>query len=248
MKPHSLLVLAFALLGSTVALFWVTALETQTIYPLMDSYSWESVPDANNGGSNNFEITSSTANPRNMRGWILFSTESIPPDVWIVNAEFRLRIWHKTTEEPSKGLGDSTGRIYGVYRLTQAWSEYNVTWTNQPSYTQVHAASAAVPPGQGGWEGPVLWMRWDVTEIVRDWMSGAPNFGVLVRDTQEYAPLLYSTQFFTHDKVPSQEYYPALTVTYVSHTALAVFALATFLEVVLIIILSRLKSVYRKGT
>jgi len=91
-------------------------------------------------------------------------------------------------------------------------------------------------------------MRWDVTEIVRDWMSGAPNFGVLVRDTQEYAPLLYSTQFFAHDKVPSQEYYPALTVTYVSHTALAVFALATFLEVVLIIILSRLKSVYRKGT
>jgi hypothetical protein len=59
-------------------------------------------------------------------------------------------------------------------------------------------------------------MQWDLTGMVKDWRSGAlPNYGFVVKDTQENASLLYSTQFFTIHQVPDQTYYPRLVVTYV---------------------------------
>ena len=51
--------------------------------------------------------------------------------------------------------------------------------------------------------------------MVKDWQSGAlPNYGMVVKDTQENTSLLYSTQFFTIHQVPDQSYYPRLVVTY----------------------------------
>jgi hypothetical protein len=51
--------------------------------------------------------------------------------------------------------------------------------------------------------------------MVKDWQSDAlPNYGIVVKDTQENASLLYSTQFFTIHQVPDQTYYPRLVVTY----------------------------------
>lgn len=222
MKRRGLAILIVVLYGLTAAAFWVTSVKTLTIYPSMDSYGWQSVPNANNGGSNNFEITSYDKPPNNMRGWIVFNIPRIPSDAWILNAKLRLRIWYKTTNDPAQHTGDSTGRMYGVYRLTEPWAEYNITWANQPNYTKVHHASAGVPPGQSGWDGPLLWMEWDVTDIVKDWESGINNYGFLVRDTQEDSPILYSTQFFTHDQVPNEGYFPRLIVTYVAPQFLAV--------------------------
>jgi hypothetical protein len=57
-------------------------------------------------------------------------------------------------------------------------------------------------------------MNWDITDMVKDWQSGAPNYGVVVKDTQENASLLYSTQFFTIHQTPNRTYYPRLIVTY----------------------------------
>lgn len=51
--------------------------------------------------------------------------------------------------------------------------------------------------------------------MVKDWHSGAlPNDGIVVKDTQENASLLYSTQFFTIHQVPNRTYYPRLVVRY----------------------------------
>jgi len=234
-----LLVLVAVMYGVTAGIFWVAATNTTVLYPSSDSYSWESVPEANNGGSDNFAITSFATNPKNMRGWIAFPIQEIPNDMWIVNAKLRLRIWHKTTAAEA---GDTTGRIYGAYRLTQAWDEYSVNWANQPNYSEEHHATSAVPPGQGGWEGPPLYMDWDITEIVRDWLSGTPNHGVLIRDTQENATVEYSTQFFQHsEKVPDASYYPRLIVTYVSPQAIGIFAAALIVEGLFITFLWRRK-------
>jgi hypothetical protein len=57
-------------------------------------------------------------------------------------------------------------------------------------------------------------MDWDLTDMVKDWQSGVPNYGFVVKDTQENASLLYSTQFFTIHQTPNQTYYPRLVVTY----------------------------------
>jgi hypothetical protein len=138
-------------------------------------------------------------------------------------------------------MGDSTGRIYGAYRITQPWTEDGVNWANQPNYTELHHALASVPPGEGGWFGPLLWMVWDTTDIVRDWQSGAPNYGLVVRDTQEYSPIFYTTQFFTHDQVPSQTFYPRLVVTYIYPWNLQLFAVTLGAEAFIIIAANQLK-------
>lgn len=222
MKRSILLILIVALYGITGAVFWATSVKTVSIYPDKDSYSWESVPLANNGHSNNFEITSYNKPPFNMRGWIEFNTTSIPSNVWITSATMRLRVWHiSKTDDPIQNVGGSTGRIYGAYRLLGPWEEDGVNWVNQPNFTENHYAAASVPPGQGGWDGPLLWMNWDVTDIMKDWQSGVKNYGLVVKDTQEGAPVFYTTQFFTKDQVPNESYYPRLIVTYISPNALA---------------------------
>jgi len=241
LRRTALLILALALYSSTFAAFFTISVKTMILYPAMDSYSWQSVPNANNGRSDNFEITSYDKLPFNMRGWIEFNVSRIPTDAWILSSVFQLRIWHKTLNDTAMGTGDTTGRTYGVYRLTQPWAELNVNWANQPNYTEFHSSISTVPPGQGGWYGPLLWMDWDVTDIVKDWRSGAPNYGLVVRDTQEDASIFYSTQFFTHDQVPNADYYPRLLVTYLEPISLALLIVTATAEGLLIAGLWRLK-------
>jgi hypothetical protein len=237
MKLSLLLILIIAI--STIGTFWVTSVKTATFYPDKHSYSWQSVPKANNGHSDNFEITSYNKPPYNMRGWIEFNVSSIPTDAWVISAELRLRLWSKG--DPTLGTGDSTGRLYGVYRLTQPWTQTGVNWVNQPNFTDKHHALAPVPPGQGGWFGPLLWMDWDITDIMRDWQSGTSNYGLVVKDTQEYATTLYTTQFFTNDQVPNKNYYPRLVVTYVFPRNLAIFGGVLVAEGFFIIVTRRMK-------
>jgi hypothetical protein len=105
-----------------------------------------------------------------------------------------------------------------------------VTWANQPQYTDLHHSTSVIPPEQGGWFGPLVWMNWDITDIMIDWQQGAPNYGLVMRDTQENTTLLYSTQFFTHDQVPNQTYFPRLIVTYLDPLGVYVFAVIIIIE------------------
>jgi len=232
------------LYGITLGAFYATAVTSVAFYPSKDSYAWESVPNANNGKSNNFEITSFVGH--NMRGWIEFNTSSIPANAWILSAQLRLRLWQKTTNDPP--YGDSTGRVYGVYRVTQPWGEMTVTWANQPEYTDDQASTSVIPPEQGGWFGPIVWMTWDITDIMIDWQQGAPNYGLVVRDTQENTTLLYSTQFFTHDQVPDQTYFPRLIVTYLNPLDVYIFALLIIIESAAVVMWIRKRRHYEQRT
>ena len=73
-------------------------------------------------------------------------------------------------------------------------------------------------------------MNWDITDVMIDWQQGAPNYGLVVRDTQENTTLLYSTQFFTHDQVPNETYFPRLIVTYLNPLGLYIFAILIVIE------------------
>ena len=246
MKLYPLLILG--LLLATVIGFWATSVNTLTLFPTMDNYAWQSVPYANNGHSDNFEITSAIVNPKNMRGWVAFDLKGIPSDALVVHADLRLRVWSKSPNDPSQGFGDSTGRVYGVYRVTQPWNESGENWANQPTYTEEHFASSRVPAGDAGWDGPLLYMDWDVTIIVHDWQSGASNYGFLVRDTQENSTILYSTQFFTHDQVPNQSYFPRLIVTYVLPQSLVLFVGILLVEGLVVAFVFRVKKNRIKNT
>ena len=237
MKRLHLAVLIIALFGSTAAGFWVTSVTTVTIYPTKDSYGWQFPSRANNGGSNNFQVESYNEKPGNMRGWVAFNISAIPPNAWLITAKLHLRVWHKTTADAEHNTGDTTGRIYGVYRLLQDWGEYNISWAYQPNFTDVHHSESPVPPGQGAWNRtePALWMEWDTTDIVNDWRSGIPNYGVVVKDLNENSPIVYSTQFFTHDNVPNQSYFPRLIVTYTSPQAVESLVVLLVAETIIIL-------------
>jgi len=230
MKMWSKTIVIAVIYGITISAFYFTSVTTVTLYPSKDSYAWESVPAANNGKSDNFEITSYFGH--NMRGWIEFNSTRIPPNAWILSAQLRLRLWQKTTNNPP--YGDSTGRVYGVYMITEPWGEMTVTWAHQPRYTELHSSTSVVPAEQGGWFGPFVWMNWDITDVMIDWQQGAPNYGLVVRDTQENTTLLYSTQFFTHDQVPNQTYFPRLAVTYLNPIGVYIFATLIIIESVIL--------------
>ena len=242
MKRRNFLIFTILVYAFTIAGFWASSVKTLTTFPDKDSYSWQSVPLANNGKSDNFEITSYDKPPYNMRGWIEFNITSIPSDAWIVSSTLRLRVWHHTTDDSTQNIGDSTGRVYGAYRLLQPWGEMTVNWINQPDYTDTDHATSSVPTEQGGWYGPFVWMDWDITGIMNYWRSNATsNYGLVIRDTQENAPIFYSTQFFTHDQVPNETYFPRLFVTYVSPLALTSLGVVLFGEGFLMIVLWRTK-------
>jgi len=236
MKRRYFALVVIAVYAFTIAAFWGSSIQTVTIFADKHDYAWQSNPLANNGYSNNFEITSYDKPPYNMRGWIHFNISAIPPDVWIISATFRLRLWHKTTVDPTQNMGDPTGRIYGAYELTQPWTQSGVNWADQPNYTDLHHSTAEVPTEQGGWYGPLVWMDWDIKDIMNDWRTNATsNYGLVVKDTQEYAPVFYSTQFFTFDQVPDSTYYPRLIVTYVSPWALLALCIVLAAETLIAI-------------
>jgi hypothetical protein len=238
-KRSNFLLFIIVLYSVTAGIMWFTSVKTSTIYPDKDSYSWQSVPNANNWNSNNFEIASYYKPPYNMRGWMEFNLSSIPSDALVTSAVFRLRVWY---------IGNTTGRVYGVYRLLQPWKEQLVNWANQPNSTDQDHAESPVPKApygwaNGAWDDPRFWMGWDVSGIMRDWRSGVSNYGLVVRDTHEYASAFYTTQFFTHDQVPDQSYYPKLEVTYVLPRNLPLFGIALVAEGLFIIAYHRLYKV-----
>jgi len=240
MKRRSFTFVVVAIYALTLAGFWVSSVKTVTIFADKHDYAWQSNPLANNGYSNNFEITSYDKPPYNMRGWIHFNISSIPSDVWIISATFRLRLWHKTTVDLTQNMGDPTGRIYGAYELTGPWTQSGANWANQPNYTDVHHATTPVPTEQGGWYGPLVWMDWDIKDIMNDWRTNSTgNYGLVVKDMQEYAPVFYSTQFFTFDQVPDSTYYPRLLVTYLSPWALLALCMLLVVETALAIMFWR---------
>ena len=236
MKHRDFMILVIAVYAFTIAGFWISSVKTEVIFADKDSYSWQSVPLANNGMSDNFEIASYDRPPYNMRGWIEFNISSIPAGVLIIAATMRLRLWHHTTPDPTQNMGDSTGRTYGAYRLLSAWGENEVNWVNQPSYTDADAAMSTVPSEQGGWFGPFVWMDWDITAIMNVWRSNSSNYGLVVRDSQENASTFYSTQFFTKDQVPNSTYYPRLIVSYVFPIAVASLGIVLILEAIVVVV------------
>lgn len=185
--------------------------------PQYDAYAWQSVPEANNGGSNNFQITSYNRPPYNMRGFIQFDISHIPKGSMILSATLRMRVWWKSEPDSAKNVGDPTGRSYGASPMLAPWEEYRINWSNQPAYDDRLSAVSRVPLGQGGWlpNRTKLWMEWNIRAIVAEWMNGKPNYGLLIRDLDENSTILYSTQFFTHNQVPGPDYFPQLELAYV---------------------------------
>ena len=139
----------------------------------------------------------SGSGPTKKRSFVLFDLSSIPAGSTISSA---------TLDLCAVAVPAAT-RTYQIERVTAAWTESGITWSNQPTVAAAPSATATTPSTPGC-------MTWAVTADVQDWVQGlASNFGWRVRDSSEgTGPAL--TTFRTHEDVAVPSEQPKLTVTY----------------------------------
>jgi hypothetical protein len=105
---------------------------------------------------------------RTVRSLVKFNLSAIPSGTAINGAY--LHLYHiDSWDIPSR-----TERIT-TYRITSNWSACSTTWSNQPSIGSAYGSQDL--PWDAG-----QWYAFDVTDLVRGWISGSiPNFGVELR-------------------------------------------------------------------
>ena len=112
-----------------------------------------------------------TGQPTYARSFLWFDLSGLPAGVTIQQATLRL---HLLSEEgwPYEGGGDM-----GVYRVTQDWSEEEVTgWDTRPAADPTLWAQTVVSSSIGA-----TWYEWDITALVRAWQEGTyPNQGLML--------------------------------------------------------------------
>jgi hypothetical protein len=130
---------------------------------------------------------------RAVRGIVEFEgLSAIPKGSTVNSATIELYSWANNPND-----------YFGIYRVTAAWVEMSVTWSNQPAHYATAYAKVQVT-GSGTY-------RWDVKTLVAEWVAGTySNYGfILKRDNEELAswPYFVSSDHATYA-------HPKITVNY----------------------------------
>ncbi len=198
--------LARSLTRSNIPLYQASP-NTTTLQPdasgLKDAWIEDSKQDPNNGTSNILLVNS------NLRSLMEFNLGSIPFQARIAKAT--LELYNETS---------ATGTV-SLHRLTSAWEEGScdgnpcnpdgVTWNTRDGVN-------AWPTPGGDFESAAVdtaevaanaWNRWDVTRLVRGWISGEfENRGFLLQSANA------GNINFTSSDSPTASQHPKLTITY----------------------------------
>ena len=107
------------------------------------------------------------------RSALRFSLASIPPSATVLGAELWLR-YDRTCVAPRRRTTPCTGAAFDL----EARPIYTARWESEREVAFGPAVSfAALEP-----DAAPQWVVWDVTGVVRDWLSGAlPNDGLLLK-------------------------------------------------------------------
>lgn len=161
-----------------------------------DSYVNQASAGSNFGTATNLDVRSASANRRTLVQFLLASC-SIPANALVVSATVALRMYTAPT----------ASRSYGAYRITGAWTETGVTWTNQPAT----AASATSTVATGTTANVTL--SWTVTSDVQAFVDGTSNLGWQIRDQTESSSTARLAQFRSAEYGTASQR-PILTITY----------------------------------
>jgi hypothetical protein len=153
--------------------------------------------NSNFGGSPDLWVRSSALGDR--RSFVRFDLSGcgIPASARVTGATFSLFM----SQAPS------SSRSYEARRVSAAWVESTVTWSNQPA-----VAGAATATTTGTTAGVTL--SWPVTSDVQSFVAGsATNNGWRVADSSEGALSAVSSVFGSRERATAGER-PTLVVTY----------------------------------
>ncbi|MBN2015237.1 DNRLRE domain-containing protein [Candidatus Dojkabacteria bacterium] len=73
--------------------------------------------------------------------------------------------------------------LVNVAKVNQDWSEMNVNWNNKPDFSGIYAQSW-ISGGAGQWFNPPQKYTFDVTNLVREWVQGISNYGLVLYKDQ----------------------------------------------------------------
>jgi hypothetical protein len=166
--------------GGDVEFDWVVDPKQVTENATEDSYVREDNPGNNYGNANNFWVGESSG---------LFSESFIKfnnvPEFTVIY-EAKLRLYYN-----SSPINSSNQINISVRRVTEAWNESTVSWSNKPAYNGNYSEVVGVTDNYG-------WIEWDVTGIVREWANRSyENHGFALVAENESASTV--KKFFSMD-------------------------------------------------
>ena len=178
--------------------------------PIQDSCLVEPAPTTNLGS--NTHIFVNRLIDHRCRIVVAFDLSSIPPGSQVTSATLSLFKLHEYI------LGGGTDRTYWVYRLTESWTEYGVSWDYRyattswtdpgGTYNTDGGASTQTTTAEG------IWISWDVTDIVKGWIEDElPNNGFIIRDSEEGATGSQDSWEFSAKEL-DLDYSPKLEISY----------------------------------
>lgn len=139
--------------------------DTNTFYPTDDASIKETAPYTNFGSD--YLVVRNKYGGYGSPGYeddllIKFNISELSPGIIIRSAT--LNLFYNQWRE-----NNPAGRTLTLYRITSDWDENTVTWNTRPSYASEVTFSAVVPGSPG------VWMEWDVTSDVQDFVEGQEN-------------------------------------------------------------------------
>ena len=164
-------------------------------------------PNTNTNGSESFYVSSSE------RAYLKFNEDyfaDIPIGASIMKAELNI-IGSSSSDEAAK---------VGVYAITTPWDS-SLTWNKTVTGTPQGSFSTAVLDyvflNSGNHR-----QNWNITELYKSWLNGAPNYGVGLKLVDETSN--ESASFTAYEYCPSEDdinlYEPVIMVTYVYNDGL----------------------------
>ncbi|QDX94038.1 DNRLRE domain-containing protein [Brevibacillus laterosporus] len=150
--------------------------QSTELTPVRDAFLSEKVPLLNYGGEQTLVVGLGTARYRTILG---FNSSAIPEDHEVESAVLRLYI----TE------GREPNRKLGLYATSNDWTEYGVTWINQPDKRELITDVHAIHAGS---------ITFDITEWLKQQRkSSKTNYSFYVVAENETEQIYYS--FFSRE-------------------------------------------------
>ena len=165
-----------------------------------DTYLDQTRPDENYGSRESLEIRSWLT--QNARALLSFNLSRLPPGAAVTKAHLLLH----------SGESSSPDRTYQCHRITTAWEEESVSWSNTPQTISRYMTEAHIETSTG-------WVTWDVTEQVRQLLIGIRehawiNRGWMIMDKVEDSEVSANVSFISKES-PVEEKRPYLTFSFV---------------------------------
>lgn len=170
-------------------------ISTTSLVSVADTGANQASPTTNTGTATTMLVESATS--ANQRSFVRFDLSAIPTTARVQSATLQLTM----------STAPTATRTYEVDKVSAAWTETALTWSNMPA-----AAAATATVASGTTSGVNL--TWNVTSDAQTFVANsATNFGWQIKDTSESSTTARTATFRTREWTTAAQR-PTLTVIY----------------------------------